>query len=791
MKHPLWNELPRWLLTWLLCFALALGLGALLRLDSRWWLAASVLLLWSAVLAAAEHFGRFRAMLALWIAALGLCLLVSDRKMLVEAASAIVSGIEAENGYGEFILLLVCSSAVLPLSVLLRRYWFRAALSLGCIVLWIAAALLEWPLPRPLPAALLPLLLLTLTETVRRLRREPEPDKPLTRALLLSLLPTLLLALLPAPSAPYGYPLLHSIAETVEQLWEDMETARNYRHEGVREFGLSFNGLSETAEVGEGAGEDSAGAVYAKPDRTPDGALYLFGNALDRFDGRSWTSSLMPEDEKTLSWSMDTAEHLYALWRLPGAADGSTEVSDYFRENNVYVNCRNMDMRTLFTVMNATRIFTDEKRFPYADTPTGSLFDYVQREDVWYRVYFLEANARTLSALIAASEGTRYDIYAHGPRWYQLTQVIPAGLYLNLQPNMNMEKAFAERAAMIRSIYLDSSEVSERAAALAKEITSGCAGDAERVAAIAAYLQGNYSYTLHPAPVPKGESFLDWLLFEGREGYCTWYATAAVLLARSVGVPARYVQGYLSELTGGEFTKLEPRDAHAWCECYIAGYGWMTMEATPGFGGVGEGWLTAAEERAVRGGGAGTAEEAAEEPHPDGAAERDGESPALPDTTGRGDRDREPASEPDAGPAPSGWPAALISAGLLAALAAVWLWLRARRKRRYAEADPAMRLQMDLETLLRDLRGRGYPRQPEESLRQYFARLPWRNLLVREDEAEEMAALYDRTFFAMATPSEAELEQHRTFAARFRPRTLRQWMIWHRMQPEQERERLP
>ena len=108
-------------------------------------------------------------------------------------------------------------------------------------------------------------------------------------------------------------------------------------------------------------------------------------------------------------------------------------------------------------------------------------------------------------------------------------------------------------------------------------------------------------------------------------------------------------------------------------------------------------------------------------------------------------------------------------------------WLRARRKRRYAQADPAERLQMDLETLLRDLRGKGYPRAPEESLRQYFERLP--GFLIRDGaEVREMAALYDRTFFALKAPSEAELEKHRAFAAYFRPRTLRQWITWYSLQ---------
>lgn len=782
MRHPLWDTLPRWLLTWLVCVALNLGLMELLKVDSRWWLAALVLLLWCGALGAAEFFGRFWAMLALWAAALGLCLLLSDWGLLTEAALATFSRAETADGYGELVLLLLCAAAVLPLSALLRSYWMRAALSLGWTALWITAALLEWPLPRLVPAALIPLLLLTLTETIRRTRREEEPDKPFKRALLLSLLPmALLLSLLPAPEEPYGYPLLHAVADRVEQLWHDAETSLRYRHRGDEEFGMSFNGVSDEAEVGKGNREDGAGVLYAYPGQEPDGAVYLFGNAWNRFDGRGWSSTLKPEDAELLNWSLDTTEHVYALWRLLGERSEAAEFSDYFRTNNVYLSSRNLDMRTMFTVMNTTHIQTDEERFPYADAPTGSLFDYVQREDVWYRVYYLESNVRTRGELIASAEGTVYDTEEIGPRWRWVAEDLPGSLQLELRDNLKPEEVFAKREALIRNVYLDCTGVSDRAAALAEEITAGCGRDSEKLAAIAAYLQANYTYTLQPAPVPAGGNFLDWLLFESREGYCAWYATAAVLLARSVGVPARYVQGYRGELAADMFTALLPGDAHAWCEGYITGYGWLTVEATPGFSSDGAGWLTAAEERAQRGGETGTAGEGAGRGN---GGERDKNLVILVPPTHQIDAVQQPLSEPEQEdqPASPGWLPPLIFAVLVAALLTVWMWQRARRKRRYAEADPAEKLLLDLESLLRDLRGKGYPRHPEEPLRLYFARLPWHYLLTSEEEAAEMAALYDRTFFAQTPPSEAEFERHRAFAARFRPRTLRQWMIWYRLQ---------
>ena len=436
-------------------------------------------------------------------------------------------------------------------------------------------------------------------------------------------------------------------------------------------------------------------------------------------------------------------------------------------------------MRTMFGVMDTTHIFTDAERFPYADAPTGSRFDYVQRDEVWYRIYFLESNARTRGALIAASEGTVYDAEARGSLWERVARDFERDFRLDLGDDTNLERVLARRAALIRSAYLDVSGVSERAKALAEEITADCGSDYEKVRAIAVYLQGHYRYTVLPEPVPEGEDFLDWLLFESREGYCAWYATAATLLSRSVGVPARYVQGYRGELDGEVFTPLDPADAHAWCECYIGGYGWVTVEATPGFGSDGDGWLTAAEEEALHGSAADPA--AAPEERPRG--ETDGI--LLPGQSAPAEQEavsEESAGKTDDARSRFNWLPIPIAAAGPALLLALRLRRRRRRKKRSEAADGATRLRIDLEQLLRDLRGKGYPRRPEESLQQYFARLPWHYLLASEDEAGEMAALYDRTFFGLKEPSEEELERHRAFAARFRPKTLRQRIIWYGLQ---------
>lgn len=73
--------------------------------------------------------------------------------------------------------------------------------------------------------------------------------------------------------------------------------------------------------------------------------------------------------------------------------------------------------------------------------------------------------------------------------------------------------------------------------------------------------------------------FCSWFLLRSREGYCTYFATALTLLCRMEGIPARYVTGFTAD--AGEESIVRARDAHAWCEIYLNGFGWLTLDATP------------------------------------------------------------------------------------------------------------------------------------------------------------------------------------------------------------------
>lgn len=106
------------------------------------------------------------------------------------------------------------------------------------------------------------------------------------------------------------------------------------------------------------------------------------------------------------------------------------------------------------------------------------------------------------------------------------------------------------------------------------------------------YLDTNTDYSLSPGVPKEGEDFAEYFLFDKKQGYCSHYATAAVLLLRNYGVPARYIEGYV--VTGQEIKEadtirgrktVEVRDynAHAWVEVYMDGVGWVPVEVTKGY----------------------------------------------------------------------------------------------------------------------------------------------------------------------------------------------------------------
>ncbi len=131
-----------------------------------------------------------------------------------------------------------------------------------------------------------------------------------------------------------------------------------------------------------------------------------------------------------------------------------------------------------------------------------------------------------------------------------------------------------------RDLYL-AGEIPQRIAALAEEVTAGVDGYGNRVFAIESYLLDHYRYSLSPGVASDGDQ-LNHFLFESRKGYCSYFAFAMALMARSLKIPARVAVGFFLE-EGSELLNYYPireNTAHAWVEVYFDGLGWVEFDPT-------------------------------------------------------------------------------------------------------------------------------------------------------------------------------------------------------------------
>jgi hypothetical protein len=201
---------------------------------------------------------------------------------------------------------------------------------------------------------------------------------------------------------------------------------------------------------------------------------------------------------------------------------------------------------------------------PHMLVHTGQLVSANHPLDVMWRAA-PGGQADLYSALTAAST---YTITAFRPLTTQDalaadSEAVPAWLaerYLQLPPDLP-----------------------DRVHRLALEIVRGHATPYEQAQAIEAYLR-QFPYDLDVPLPPANQDVVDYFLFDLQRGYCDYYASAMVVLARSAGLPSRVVSGYSTGTYDPQTDayRVVGSNAHSWVEVNFAGTGWLEFEPTAG-----------------------------------------------------------------------------------------------------------------------------------------------------------------------------------------------------------------
>jgi transglutaminase-like putative cysteine protease len=201
---------------------------------------------------------------------------------------------------------------------------------------------------------------------------------------------------------------------------------------------------------------------------------------------------------------------------------------------------------------------------------------YVAPQPLWV--------SRLVEANLAYNPDGTVDISAlHAAPYVNAGEAYAARSSLSTATVAQLREAGTDYPAWVTERYLQlPPTVTPRTRTLAREIATDLDNPYDIADAVTDYLRANIEYVKTVDSPPEGQEPLDYFLFDSHRGFCNYYASAEIVLLRSLGIPSRLAAG-LAEGTqqgqSGVYVVLE-RDAHAWPEVYFPGLGWIEFEPT-------------------------------------------------------------------------------------------------------------------------------------------------------------------------------------------------------------------
>ena len=377
----------------------------------------------------------------------------------------------------------------------------------------------------------------------------------------------LLMAVMPAPNHPYDWEWARQLYSQVRESF--LELSQNMLRGGSEDYDTSLSGFSGDGNLGSGVDEDDRQVMEIQSQYSLMTNMYLIGKVYDSFDGRQWTQeNQMEENERFL----DALETLCAVRTLDGK-----NLQDYIRLTTVKIRYEYFNTGYVFAPLKTRKIEGIGSDLGYfsrsGDLVLGERKGYGTEYEVEY--YQLNLGEELLEQLLTVPKESDEALWK-----------VNAGEYeRETGQEMTLEMLEAHRQAVYEN-YWEAPTLSREAWDYLSEMTKGAESNLEKLQAIERMLQ-SYTYTTNPGALPDkvtgaGE-FLDYFLLESRQGYCTYFATAFVLLARAEGIPARYVQGFCVPMAGKREAVVLSSMAHSWPEVFIDGMGWIPFEPTPGY----------------------------------------------------------------------------------------------------------------------------------------------------------------------------------------------------------------
>ena len=465
----------------------------------------------------------------------------------------------------EGLMILAITALGYLLAGILQEFWrLQQILAAGLLTAVVASVFQSFSLPRHVFACVCCYAVMVACEWYERVWRKQKQSGE--RAYMTWLTPFFLLYILMVMFAPYRETPYDW--NSAKRLWQNVTEGVDYLvgglFEGEGDFLLPASGFSERGGLFAGVRSDERIMLRIETGMTIPEKLYLGGKSFDTFNGREWTKT---DESSAMDTTLDALELLYGVNRFDGEHQ-----RDYIRINSVQVFFDKQKSKSLFLPGKVYQVHNSDS-LPIHEA--GGDIELERRKGYGF------SYQSTFFRLNRGSE--MFDRLLRENTWEEEPE-----LWQKVQKELRVGQAFSiedlrERQGRIAEVYGQAPELSERAMNWLTDVCGSRGNGYDRLKALEEALAG-LTYTTRPGEMPKEictpSDYLDYILFEKPEGYCAYFATAFTLMARSLGYPARYVQGYC---VSGNSSEVRSGEAHAWPEVYFEGAGWIPFEPTPGY----------------------------------------------------------------------------------------------------------------------------------------------------------------------------------------------------------------
>ncbi len=349
--------------------------------------------------------------------------------------------------------------------------------------------------------------------------------------------------------------LIARTGEYIDTAWKNV----NYFFSGLfNSEDTAYSGYAENGSLmGKTVDSPTEELYFSGADRQPE---YLVGARYARLTPQGFPQQL--DTEKVNSW---LAMYLSALSENDCSREKVSCFSKSERANITFAYIRTSDLLIPATVFN----IRNDLKFGLSETKKkGFAYDF--------HYYVMDtANPYYRDLIYAAEQNPARADYQTAEKTAKELCNITLSAYLSEEEYLEALRRADE--VETDEDYLDSSMATDKIRTLAEELTSGADRDLDKALRIEAYLR-QYEYDTS-VDLRGRDNYVESFLFEIQRGYCVHFASSMVLLLRSVGIPARYVQGFIYRPNDQHLVK--GTDAHAWVEAYMSGFGWVRFEPTP------------------------------------------------------------------------------------------------------------------------------------------------------------------------------------------------------------------